>query len=500
MDEKDKFIKALQEKNVQLEEQNAYLREEVNLLKLKLYGQSSEKTKPDKDLKFNEAEESASVEPESAHSETSKTKAKEKSEGRKTSINSAIPREDKKFELVGDQLECCTGKGKFLKIGEKIRERLDIVPATLVVNRYIEMTYKCNCCGKIVTKKAPKQIIQKGDVDTGLLATLIVGKYEDHIPLYRHEEIFCRLGVDIARNTTARWVIQAADAFRPLINIMKDDMQKSDYVQCDETTVQVLQEKNRKAESKSFMWVVRNMNEMRPMVLFNYEQSRSGKTAMNILEGIKGAIQTDGYAGYNGLEKEDVVHLACWAHARRKFDEAVKAALKANKKKKQSPDKKTLGEIGRQIINILYRIDRLATKLPIDRVVRMSRILVKFKLWLDETKKMVPPKALTGKAVNYTLGIWDKLCVTAMNSKYHLDNNLCENAIRPFALGRRNWLFSCTENGAEASAIIYSLIQSAKMNGHNPYDYIHHLIEEIPKANALEHFEKLLPYNWKPPS
>jgi len=491
MSEEQKYIKTLEEKVVRLEE-------EVNLLKLKLYGQSSEKTKPDKDLKFNEAEDSAAEnEDDEDSSETPKDEIKKTRKGRISSLNGAIPRRKKKFELTANQLKCCSDHGTFEKIGEKIRERLNYIPATLEVNQYIETSYKCSCCGKIVTAKAPPQIIQKGDVDTGLLTTLIVGKYEDHIPLYRHEEILGRLGVDISRNTTSRWVIQTADAFKSLINLMKEDMQKSDYVQCDETRVQVLQEQNRKATDQSFMWVLRNANEHQPMVLFNYEPSRSGATAMNILEGIKGAVQTDGYAGYNGLDG-DVVHLACWAHARRKFDEAVKAAGGKTKKRRHTP--KTLCEIGLQFINILYKIDRLSKKLPINRAARMDRMLLKFKPWLDQAKDIVPPKSLTGKAINYTLGIWDKLYVTAMDKKYYLDNNLCENAIRPFALGRRNWLFACTERGAEASAIIYSLLQSAKMNGHNPYDYIHNLIEEIPKATVLEDFEKLLPYNWRPPA
>lgn len=488
MDEKDIYIK-------KLEDENALLKEEVNLLKLKLFGKSSERKKKPKDLEFNEAEKNdeASTSP----TEVENTPPAIESKGRQKKINGAIPRRDKKNELTGDGLKCCHENPTLTIIGEKTRERLDYIPAKLVVNKYIEMTYKCSCCGKIVTATGPKKIIPKSDVDSGILTTLIVGKYEDHIPLYRHEEIFNRLGLELSRNTTSRWVIKVAEALTPLLNLMKEDLQKSNYVQCDETSVQVLHENGRSAESKSYMWVLRNATANKQMVIFNYEPSRSGATALNILEGIKGAIQTDGYAGYNGLG-DNVLHLACWAHARRKFDEAVKTAINDKKKKKKDP--KTLAEIGLQFITILYKIDNLSKKFPIDRQARIDKLLMKYKEWLIKSKEIVPPKTYTGKAISYTLGIWDKLCNAASSGQYHLDNNLCENAIRPFALGRRNWLFAATEKGADASATLYSLIQSAKINGLNPYDYIYHLIEEIPKATQLEDFEKLLPYNWKPDS
>lgn len=475
---------------VHLEAENALLKEENNYLKLKLFGRSSEKSLPEKDRKFNEAEESV---------EKEAKRPPQESKGRQKNLLSAIPRKEIKSALSLEQLHCCGKDGELIKIGEQARERLDIIPAKFIVNRYIEESYKCSCCGKITTTEQPKKIIPKGDVDSGLLTELIINKYDTHIPLYRHEEIFERLGVDIGRNTSARWVIQAAEATRPLMNLMQEDLQKSDYVQCDETPVQVLNETNRSPTSKSYMWVLRNANSDKKMVLFTYEPSRSGATAMNLLDGMTGAIQTDGYTAYNGVS-EHATHLACWAHVRRKFDEAIKAMEKEKGKKAKKRKVKTYADIGLQFVNILYRIDRLAKKVSINRQRRMEKVLQKFEQWLKEASEAVPPKTYTGRAINYALGIWGKLYQTAVNEQYLLDNNLCENAIRPFALGRKNWLFAASERGADASAILYSLIQSAKQNDLNPRDYIYAVLEEIPKAKELADFEKLLPYNWKPPS
>jgi transposase len=499
MNEKDLYIKKLEENLLRVTEENTLLKEEVNLLKLQLYGRSSEK-KPICDLIFNEAEKGSDQQEEVKELNFSTPTSKgSKSKGRQKRLNTAIPRKEHRIELPKDSKCKCSEQASYVKIGEEIRERLNIIPAKFEVNKYIECTYKCSCCGDIVKAKAPKKIIQKGDVDNGLLTEIIIGKYENHAPLYRFEEIFERLGVELSRNTTSRWVIQTAKAFEPIINLMKEDIRDSHYVQCDETSVQVLQEKDRAATSKSYMWVLRNAETTKPMTLFTYEPSRSGETALNILDGIKGAIQTDGYKGYNGLDTS-VEHLACWAHARRKFHDAVKAAndKKINKKTKSNKEK-MLCEIGLQFITLLYRIDRVGKKFPISREKRIRKLLEYYKNWLGQTKELSPPKGLTGRAIAYTLGIWDKLERTALNKKYHLDNNLCENAIRPFAIGRRNWLFACSEQGAAASANIYSLIESAKANGINSRDYIYHLLEEIPKATTVEDFEKLLPYKCKPP-
>jgi len=511
MKSKDEYIKDLEVQNESLTAEVSLLKEEVNLLKLRLYGQSSEKTKPDKDLKFNEAEESVDKiedisnneieenieEDTSSHKTTDLTKPENENgrKGRRKQLNPAIPRNKKRYELSPSELNCpCGEEGCIKKIGEKERELLNLIPAKIEVTQIIETSYKKSCTGEIFTTKAPKRLIPKSDVDTGLLTTLIVGKYDDHIPLYRHEEILLRLGLDISRSTTSRWVIQFADACQSLINLMKEDMQKSSYVQCDETPTQVIKEKGREAKHKSYMWVLRNMEPNHPMVLFNYEQSRSKSTAASILEGINGVVQTDGYAVYNNMGPL-IIFIACWAHARRKFDEAVKAS---NKYKCPTNSKmKTLGEIGLQFINLLYRIEALANKQNYDRGPRAKRLLDTYKKWLIKTQEIVPPKSLVGKAINYTLGIWEKLYKAGVDKNFKLDNNLCENAIRPFALGRRNWLFAFTPKGATASAIIFSLIESAKLNGLNSYEYIFDLIEKLPLATKVEDFEKLLPYNWK---
>jgi len=244
------------------------------------------------------------------------------------------------------------------------------------------------------------------------------------------------------------------------------------------------------------MWVFKGGPPGKPVILFQYHASRSGDVAAAFLKDYKGIVQTDGYGGYNFLDdKKDILHVGCWVHARRKFKEVTKAV--GNKKNPSGNAGTALKYIGK-----LYKIEKEARleELSPDRLYarRQSEaipILDEFKKWLDARTNQVPPKSLLGKAINYTLNEWPRLIRYTQDGRIKPDNNAVENAIRPFVVGRKNWLFSCTPEGAHASAAIYSLIETAKANGHDPYWYLKYLFEHLPEAMTTEEFETLLPHN-----
>jgi len=272
-------------------------------------------------------------------------------------------------------------------------------------------------------------------------------------------------------------------------------------LQMDETTVQVLKEPGKSAQSKSYLWVQRGGPPGRPVILFDYDPSRSQSVPLRLLEGYHGYLQVDGYEGYNGIGSQRGIRLVgCMAHARRKFDEALKAQGNAHQR---DPTKLGHAHQGLLYIQELYRIEReLKTATPEDRH-RMRQekakpLLETIRTWLDTVLPAVPPESLTGKALYYLHHQWPKLIRYLEDGRLSIDNNAVENAIRPFVMGRKAWLFCDTVRGAQSSANLYSLIESAKACGHEPYYYLHHVFTELPKAKSLADIEALLPFNLKP--
>jgi transposase len=338
----------------------------------------------------------------------------------------------------------------------------------------------------------PDQIIPKSIATPGLLAHILTAKFADALPFYRQEKQFKRLGVDIPRATMCGWAMKTADACDIILAMMKKAVLQSDVINIDETPVQVLKEPGR---IKSYMWVFKGTSRGRPVLLYHYDPSRSGDVPASFLNGYKGIVQTDGYAGYGFLDqKKDILHVGCWVHARRKFVEVTKAV-----------SRKTKTPVGNaatalKYIGKLYKIEKAARVEQLSppeiyekRQTEAAPILEEFKKWLDASVEKVPPKSLLGKAVNYTLNEWGRLIRYIEDGRVGPDNNAVENAIRPFVVGRKNWLFSCTPEGARASAAIYSLIETAKANGLEPYWYLKHLFENLPEAMSEEDFQALLP-------
>jgi len=381
-----------------------------------------------------------------------------------------LPRVDVIHELPESERRCDHDGRLLSEIDEVISEQLDIIPAKIQVLRHIRKKYACDCGQCIKTAPLPAQPIPKSMASPGLLA---------HIT------------VDIPRATLANWMIRAGELIQPLINLMHDQLLSHDIIQMDETTVQVLKESGKTAQSKSYLWLQRGGPPTHPVVLYHYDPGRGAEVAKRLLAGFKGYLQTDGYDGYNAaVAVNDLIHVGCMAHARRKFSEAVKAQGRNKKRGK--------AHRGLTLIQKLYRVEKQARKLkPEKRHEHRDRharpILDEMRTWLDQVLPQVPPTSATGKALNYLHNEWGKLIRYLDDGRLQIDNNAAENAIRPFVVGRKNWLFSTSVKGVAASANLYSLIETAKANGLEPYAYLRYLFTELPKAQTVDAIEALLP-------
>ncbi|MFA5530643.1 MAG: IS66 family transposase [Thiohalomonadaceae bacterium] len=488
------------EQQTQLRRQDAQitsLREQLNILLAKRFGPSSEKSHSDQLGLFNEAESAIDAKdtPEATEETVTVPSHDRKKPGRKP-----LPDYIERVEVLHDLPEAekvCPHDGTALeRIGEEVSEQLDVIPAKVQVLRHIRPKYACPCCREgIKTAKLPPQPIPKSIASPGLLAHVCTAKYADALPLYRQESILQRAGVELPRATLAGWMLKLGDLVLPLINLLRDHLLGDDYLQMDETTVQVLKQPEKAPTAKSYMWVQRGGPPDRPIILFDYDPSRSQAVPLRLLEGFAGYLQCDGYDGYAAVgRREDIVLVGCWAHARRKFDEAVKAQGKNGKAKAGRATK------GLALVQKLYRVETLAKECsPQERLALRQEqtvpVLNEMRAWLDKALPEVPPQSAVGKALHYVDGQWPKLVRYVEDGRIAIDNNAAERAIRPFVIGRNNWLFSDTRKGAEASARLYSLITTAKANGHEPYRYLRHVFKELPAATSVEDFEALLPFN-----
>jgi transposase len=294
-------------------------------------------------------------------------------------------------------------------------------------------------------------------------------------------------------------MIQVSNRCQVLVDLLKQDIRSGPLINCDESTLQVLKEPGRKNTTKSYMWVYCGGEPEKPAVLYEYHPTRNGQVALDFLKGYEGFVQSDAFGGYNHLgEQSGIIHLGCWAHARRKFIKVVQA----KKRNRQNP--KGLAEEALEYIKKLYQIERLAKEqnLNADGIFKLRQeksepVLDAFQSWLIVKEPLTPPKGLLGKAIHYTLSNWDKLTVYINDGILKPDNNEVENAIRPFVVGRKNWLFAGAPSGASASATFFSIIETAKKNKLEPYAYLRHLFEKLPFAETEEDYRKLLPYNFE---
>ena len=470
------------------------LEEYVRLSKIKKYAASSEKSADQHEL-FNEAEltviaEDAIAEDEQQTKDIPPSATSTKKPGRKP-LPKELPRVRIEHDLPELEKHCACGC-ELTVVGEETSEQLDIVPAKIQVLVNVRKKYACKQCEEgMKLAPLPSQPIPKSSASAGTLAHIAVAKYHDALPLYRQEAILARSGIDIPRNTLANWMIRCGELIQPILVLLNDKMRLYPVMHCDETPVQVLNEQGRPATSKSYMWVRVGGPPTQPIRLFHYADNRSGSVASELLEGYCGYLQTDDYAGYNAVRNNKAItQLGCWAHARRKFVDAQKA----------TGSKTGKADVAVSMIGKLYKIEKdirqcsAETKLHVRQQEALPQ-LEKIRQWLDKTLHTTVPKGLLGKALSYLDKNWRKLIVYTQDGRLSIDNNPAENAIRPFVLGRKNWLFSATVPGAHASANLYSLIETAKANNLEPYSYLKYVFTELPMVKDQREIETLLPWN-----
>lgn len=381
---------------------------------------------------------------------------------------------------------------------ETVREELEYIPAKLQIVRYVRMSYECPKC-----KHSDKPYIQKANTPTSLMnhslaspssvAHVMYEKYVNSVPLYRQEKDWEQLGIALSRATMANWVVRCSqDYFTPIIEHLRKELISRDIIHCDETPVQVLKEEGKNPQTKSYMWLYRTGNDNKhPVILYDYQPSRNGDHAVTFLKDFKGYVHSDGYSGYNKLT--DITRCGCWAHLRRKFVEAIPT--------KKSSDSLTSAEIGRDYCDRLFQVEATLKDLtPEERFTKRLElekpILEAFWCWL-ESLNVLKGSALA-KAVTYATNQKKYMENYLLDGRCALSNNSAENAIRPFTVGRKNWLFADTPKGATASAAVYSIIETAKANGLNVYTYLEYLLLYMPDTdwqNHPEELEDLMPWS-----
>ena len=387
----------------------AQLQEQVALLRHKLFSPKSERSPEDADspqlAMFNEAEElieqPAAVDESEEQAED--VVAPVKPRGKRKPLPASLPRVEIVHELPEHERTCACGACKQV-IGEEASEQLEIIPMRVRVIRHIRKTYACTACEAApITADKPAQLIEKSLASPSVLAMLLTTKYADGIPLYRFEKMLSRHGVDIPRQTLARWVIQSGEQLQPLLNLMRDKLFEYPVLHCDETRLQVLHEPGRDPSAQSWMWVQSGGPPDKPVILFDYTASRAQEVPLRLLDGYRGYLMTDDYAGYNAVAARDgIERLACWAHARRKFVEAQKV---------QPKGKTGRADMALNLINKLYGIERDLKEVDDSerlaaRQQRSQPLLDQLKAWLDKTQSQVAGQTALGKAVNYLASNW----------------------------------------------------------------------------------------------
>jgi transposase len=504
-------LKLLRAENQELKRQNLLQAEEIRIMKLRRYGRSSEKLTGEDErqgLLFDEAElysRATGEEPAVEEVRITKTTYTRRKRGRKP-ISPSLKRIDVVIDLSEDEKSVGEGR-ELIRIGEETSEQVHQVPQKYIAIRTIRPKYVVRTIGAVATEGGleseirvaplPPRILPRSIATPSLLAALLIGKFCDGLPFYRQEKIFARHGLDISRQDMANWAIAAAQKLEGLIQLLKAELLASPYLHCDETYFQVMNEPGRANTAKSYMWVTTGGADGHRVALYQYSRTRNAAFIKEFLADYRGFLQTDGYEGYTAIgEKDGIVHVGCWAHARRKFVDEYKI----------SQDHSSSAEM-LSLIRMLYEIERDQRKTFFGeggskdeaaflaaRREAATPILERIDEFLSTKAVEVPPQTLLGKAIAYTRGMWPRL-VRYLDSSYLTpDNNEAERAIRPFTVGRKNWVISGGPRGAYSSAVLYSIIETAKLCDLEPYYYLRHVLTKLP-TTPPERLPELLPWN-----
>jgi transposase len=468
-----------------LRHDNLYLHQELEKLKRMIFGAKSERFIPGDNAQLSmDLGQMASVPVESAKEEITYTRHKaDKEKGHaRMELPASLPRE----VIVIEPQQDVTGARK---IGETITEVLEYKPGMLYVTQYVRPKYVLPNEAGIVIGQLPSLPIPRGNAGAGLLAHLIVSKFVDHLPFYRQVQMFKRQGVTLAESTINDWFRASCDLLEPLYECLKKTLLQGNYLMADETPIDVLTENKPGATHKGYHWVYYSPVEQ--LVLFDYRKGRGREGPEELLKGYRGALQADGYSGYEAFEKQTgIILLACMAHARRKFDEALK-------------NDKGRAEHVLALIQKLYQVERQAKDDQLDydqrkalRLEKSAPVLDELFAWMKENVTQTLPKSAIGIAIAYTLHLWPRLIRYMDDGRYEIDNNLIENSIRPVALGRKNYLFAGSHEGAQRAAMMYSFLGTCKINNIEPFQWLSTVLKRIPD-HSIQRLEELLPQNLK---
>jgi len=502
------YIHTLQTQVSTLNERIALLEEQFRLAQSRRFAPSSEKRK---DRMFDEAEQAAADvvgDEDGAESfalpETGLPPAEAPApakRGRKP-LPANLPRTRIEYDLPDDGKICPCCRGALHRMGEEVTEQLHIEVKASVL-QHARLKYACRHCERhgirtpIVTAPMPAQPLPGSHASASVIAAVTAGKFVDGTPLYRMEEVLARAKIAASRGTLANWIIRPAELhYRRLVDALRKTLLSQPLIHGDETTVQVLKEPGKTAQSKSYMWVYRSAEDCaEPVVLFDYQPGRGQEYPQAMLAGYDGMVMTDGYAAWRTLDGP--THYGCLAHARRMFVDAMKG-------------QKTPGGRPAQALayfQALYQVETLAkADLPAGQTRADYRYMLRqqhsvpllnaFKAWLDELVPQTLPKSLLGKAIAYTLNQWKYLSRYVTDGRAPVDNNVIERDIRPFCTGRKSWLFSDSVAGARASAMVYSLMLTCRACGVEPYEYLLHVLTELPQRPAEADITDLLPFRY----
>lgn len=480
----------------ELEKLNNWYAEQLKLSRQKMFGQSSESSKHDDSEQlnlFNEVEaerQSLIAEPDA------ETISYQRKKGKRGENIKNLPVEIVEYKLPDEESACPTCGEDLHVMSKEVRKELTIIPAKVKVIEHVSYVYSCRSCEKInietpvITAKAPKALLPKSLVSAELLAYIMNQKFVNAMPLYRQEQDFKRLGVVLSRQNLSNWIIKGAALLEPILKQLKQELLARQVLHADETTLEVLCEPGRPAQTNSYMWVYRTSGDTKtPIVLYDYQEGRSGRFAKTYLSGFSGYLNSDGWNGYQQLEEQGVTLCGCWAHARRKFNEAL---IGNNSGKADSPE-----ATGLSYCNQLFAVEKRGEKMTSEERHKLRQqesqpIIEAFFVWINTQSDKILPQSLLGKAFTYAQNQKKYLLAFLSDGRIEISNNRAERSIKPFVIGRKNWLFCNTPGGAKSSAAIYSLIQTAIENSLKPQAYLEYVFKQIQQHD--ESVDKLLPW------
>lgn len=465
--------------------ENNYLKYQVELFKRMQFGQKRERFEGDPAqgvLPFEAPAEEVAKQEEEVKEQISYTRKKQSAHKGRTALPAHLPVEEIEIHPQGDLSD-------MVCIGKEVTEELECEPARFFIRRYIRYKYATKNGEGVKTGELPERVIDKGIPGAGLLATILTDKYMDHLPLYRQKQRFARENIPIASSTIEGWVKQALQRLEPLYHQLKFDMKAKGYLQVDETAIKVLESDKKGACHMGYYWTYHSP--LDGLVLMDYQPTRGAVATKEMLTQFRGYLQSDGYAVYDKIgQRPEVTPLACWAHARREFERALD-----NDKIRAS---KALA-----LIQQLYAVERKAKEEQMQadqtKQVRLDEslpVINELGKWIFIEVKSTLPKSQIGKAMRYAMDRWDKLSAYLLDGNLHIDNNAIENAIRPIALGRKNYLFAGTHDAATRAGMIYSFFAICKKHEVNPFQWLKYALQNIMTINH-KNITDLYPQNFK---